>query len=99
LSSIADSAALIDLFGEMGIFTAALLFTVFGNATSTEILPTDNVVRGLLGLAAFSGKDVGASYLIPVLWVIGSILIITAMDSIRRNRRIRACLASSQGRS
>lgn len=106
LSIVAGSAALIDLLGEMGTFAATFLFTVLGNATSTgilpyeflskplqvisNILPTGNVVRGLLGQAFFSGTSVGAAYLVPALWAAGSILVITAIAGIRQHRRPRA---------
>lgn len=110
LSIVAGSTALIDLVGQIGQVLAAVLFTVLGNATSTgilpmeflsdplqvisSILPTGNVVRGLMGQAFFSGASVGEAYLVPALWAVGSLVVIVLAATFQKSRRHAAPVAT-----
>ena len=96
----ATTAALLRVFGPAGTFVAAVVLLVFGNATSTGILPAQYLpnwleplsavlpvgvaVRALRGAAYFDDDGLLSAVLVLTAWVVGATLVFAAVTAKQR---------------
>ena len=99
----ATTAALLRVFGAAGTLVAAVVLLVFGNATSTGILPAQYLpnwleplasvlpvgvaVRALLGAAYFDDDGLLSGLLVLTAWVVGAALVFAAVTALQRRSR------------
>ncbi|WP_114721153.1 ABC transporter permease [Rhodococcus sp. AG1013] len=99
----ASTVALLKLFGPPGIFVAAVVLLVFGNATSTGILPAQflpgwlepltNIlpvgvtVRALRGTAYFDNDGLPTAIAVLEAWIIGAVLVYGIAVFVQSRRR------------
>ncbi|WFR72535.1 ABC transporter permease [Prescottella defluvii] len=98
-----STAALLKLFGPVGIFVAAVVLLVFGNATSTGILPAQFLpgwlepltgilpvgvtVRALRGAAYFDNDGVASGIAVLEAWIFGAVIVYGIASVVQRRRR------------
>ncbi|RVW08553.1 ABC transporter permease [Prescottella agglutinans] len=98
-----STAALLKLFGPVGIFVAAVVLLVFGNATSTGILPAQFLpgwleplagilpvgvtVRALRGAAYFDNHGVAAGIAVLEAWIFGAVIVYGIASIVQSRRR------------
>lgn len=97
------TTALLKMFGPAGTFIAAVALLVFGNATSTGILPAQYLpgwlepmtailpvgvaVRALRGAAYFHNDGLTSGILILAAWAVGAALLFAAAELVQSRRR------------
>ncbi|MDH6284346.1 ABC transporter permease [Prescottella agglutinans] len=98
-----STAALLKLFGPVGIFVSAVVLLVFGNATSTGILPAQFLpgwlepltgilpvgvtVRALRGAAYFDNDGVASGIAVLEAWIFGAVIVYGIASVFQRRRR------------
>jgi hypothetical protein len=99
----ASTAALLKLFGPVGIFLAAVVLLVFGNATSggilpaqflpgwleplTHVLPVGVAVRALRGAAYFDNDGVTTGIVVLAAWIVGAVAVFAIASVVQDRRR------------
>ncbi len=99
----ATTTALLRVFGPAGTLVAAVVLLVFGNATSTGILPAQYLaswleplssvlpvgvaVRALRGAAYFDDDGLLSGVLVLTAWVVGATLVFAAVTARQRRGR------------
>ncbi|MCL2533777.1 MAG: hypothetical protein FWE39_06390 [Nocardiaceae bacterium] len=97
------TAALLKLLGPVGIFISAVVLLVFGNATSTGILPAQFLpgwlepltgilpvgvtVRALRGAAYFDNDGVASGIAVLEAWIFGAVILYGIAVVVQRRRR------------
>ncbi|WP_430335440.1 hypothetical protein [Rhodococcus sp. ACT016] len=97
------TAALLKLLGPVGIFVSAVVLLVFGNATSTGILPAQFLpgwlepltgilpvgvtVRALRGAAYFDNDGVASGIAVLEAWIFGAVILYGIAVVVQRRRR------------
>jgi hypothetical protein len=97
------TAMLLKVFGSSGTFVASVVLLVFGNATSTGILPAQYLpgwlepwasilpvgvaVRALRGAAYFDDDGLASGLLILGAWIVGAALIFVLSDRLKERGR------------
>ncbi len=97
-----STAAMLKLFGPAGTFISSVVLLVFGNATSTGILPAPYLpawlevltpvlpvgvaVRALRGGAYFHNDGVTTGILVLLAWVVGAVIVFAAGVRVQQRR-------------
>lgn len=103
LAVAGTTMALLQVFGPAGTFIAAVTLLVFGNTTSTGILPAQYLpgwlepltgilpvgvaVRALRGAAYFGNDGMAIGVLVLAAWAVGAATVFVAGDLVQGRRR------------